>query len=186
MNKMSAASTLLTCLGAVGVVATSILVAKATPKAKLELKKAEVEKGEKLTKIEIVKAAGPSYIPSIIMGASTIGCIFGANILNKKVQASMASAYALLDRSFKEYVGKVKELYGEDADFRVRHEVASDKYEEYEELPDGEMLFFDYNSMQYFVSTIDQVIQKTEMEDGMECYIISTPFDTIPSMMSCW
>ena len=45
----------------------------------------------------------------------SIVCIFGANVLNKKWQASIASAYALLDSLYKDYKNKVKELYGDDA-----------------------------------------------------------------------
>ena len=123
-------STILTCIGGAGVVATTVLAVKATPKAIKLLEKAEEEKGEKLTKTEIVKVAGPVYIPTILSGASTIACIFGANILNKRKQASLMSAYALLDNSYKEYRGMVSELYGEEAEERIKSELAKDKYDE--------------------------------------------------------
>lgn len=187
MSKLSAASTALTFLSAAGVVATSFLVAKAAPKASILLKKAEVEKGEKLTNLEKIKVAGPVYIPSVAVGVSTIACIFGANMLNKRSQAALTSAYALLDNAYREYRGKVKELYGEDADHRVVEEVAKEQYEAGEfDIQEDELLFYDPNSLQYFVSTIDQVLQKTELEDGMECYYISTPFDVLPSMLNSW
>lgn len=181
MINSSSASTILTCLGAVGVIGTAIFTAKAAPKASLLLQEAEKEKGEKLTNIEKVKVAGPVYIPSIVIGASTIICILGSNILNKRYQASLASAYALLDSSYREYKNKVKELYGEDADERVIAEIAKDKSKE---IPEGEILFYDHNSLQYFNSTFDEVFQKIELEDGMECYAITTPFDALPSWMS--
>ena len=57
-------------------------------------------------------------------------CIFGSNVLNKRQQASLASAYALLDTSFKEYKKKVIDLYNEEADIEIRNEIAKDKYEE--------------------------------------------------------
>ena len=75
-------ATILTCLGGVGVIATSIMAVKATPKALKIIEKAEEEKGEELTKTEIVKAAGVVYIPTVLTGVSTIACIFGANVLN--------------------------------------------------------------------------------------------------------
>ena len=103
-------SAILTCIGIVGVVATSIMSVKATPKALMLIKKAEKDKGKELTKIEIIKVAGPSYIPSVMIGISTIACIFGANAFNKRQQAIMMSAYALLDNSYKEYKNKVNEL----------------------------------------------------------------------------
>ena len=90
-------SFILTCIGAVGVVATSVTAVKATPKAIKLIEKREQEKGEKLTVLETIKVAGPAYIPSLAIGVSTIACIFGANGLNKKQQASIMRAYALLD-----------------------------------------------------------------------------------------
>lgn len=152
-------STILTCIGGVGVVATSILAVKATPKAVALLEKAKEEKGEELTKMEAVRVAGPVYIPAILVGASTIACIFGANILDKRQQAAMASAYALLDNSYKEYRKKVGELYGEEADKKVRAEIAKDNYEKPEILvPDNKLLFYDDFSGRYFESTMADVI----------------------------
>lgn len=176
MNK-SWMSTALTCIGAAGVIATAIVTAKETPKVLTILKEAEKDKGEELTKFEIVKLAAPAYIPAIMIGASTIACIFGANTLNKHHQASLASAYALLDNSYREYRKKVEELYGEDTDNRVLVELAKDEYEDIKESVTGEkQLFFDYATLRYFEASMDDVIQKATMEDGVECYIISTPF----------
>ncbi len=170
-------STALTYVGAFGVIATAIATAKSIPKAETLLRKAEEEKGEELTKLETVKVATPAYIPAIIIGASTIACVVGANVLNKQQQAALMSAYALLDNSYKEYRGKVAELYGKDADDQVKVELAKDEYEDIKETVSGEKdLFFDFSTMQYFESTMDEVIQKATMADGMECYIISTPF----------
>ena len=158
-------STILTCVGGAGVVVTSVLAVKATPKAMRLLDAAEKEKGEELTKVEIVKTAAPAYIPAVIAGASTIACIFGANVLNKHQQASIMSAYALLDNSYKEYRGKVSELYGEDADDKVKAEIAKDKYEGGYLSPedDGSRLFYDSFSGRYFESTLDKV-QKAEYD----------------------
>lgn len=94
-------STVLTCLGSVGLVATTVLSIKATPKALQLIEEAKEEKGEELTKWEKVKVAGPKYIPTVLVGVSTLVCIFGANVLNKRQQASLISAYALLDESYK-------------------------------------------------------------------------------------
>lgn len=164
---------------------------KATPKAVKLLEKSEKEKGEKLTKIEAVKTAAPAYIPAAILGLSTIACIFGANILSKNSQASLASAYAVLDRSYKEYRNKVNELYGEEAEDKVKNEIANDHYEEYEEDEDCEedamieeesdkvKLFFDYNTLTMFRAPMNKVITKTIMDGGTECYIITSPINPI-------
>lgn len=153
-------STILTCVGAVGVVATGVAAVKATPKAMQLLEQAEEQKGEQLTNLEKVKVAGPAYIPAVIVGASTIACIVGANLLNKRQQAALMSAYALLDSSYKEYKEKVEELYGEAADIAVRTEIAKDHYEEENiQVDDGKQLFYDEFSKRYFESTMADVIQ---------------------------
>ena len=166
MNK-SKISTVLTIVSAIGVVGTSILVAKETPKAIQLLKKEEEEKGEKLTTLEAVKIAGPAYIPAIIVGVSTIACIFGANILNKQHQASLMSAYALLDRSYKNYRDKSNDICDEEPE----------SFDD--EITDDVVTFFDFNNLRYFEAPMSDVIQKTTMEGGMECYIITTPFSNM-------
>lgn len=156
-------STILTCVGGAGVVATAVLAVKATPKAMRLIDEAEKEKGEELTKLEKVKVAGPAYIPAVVSGVATITCIVGANVLNKRQQATIASAYALLDSSYKEYKDKVKELYGEEADLRVREELAKDKYDDMDVIESPEenetRLFYDEFSQRYFESTIEKVQQ---------------------------
>ena len=92
------ASTILTSLGAAGVLATAIITAKETPKALSLLEEAKDKKGEKLTKWEKAKIAGPTYIPAIATGAATVACIFGSNVICKRQQATLMSAYALLAR----------------------------------------------------------------------------------------
>ena len=114
------ASTILTCLGAVGVVSTAVMAVKATPKAMSLIDDAMEEKGDKLTTWEKIVVAGPTYAPAVITGAATIACIFGSNVISKHQQASLMGAYALLDNSYKEYKKKVDELYGEEAGEHVR------------------------------------------------------------------
>lgn len=153
------ASTILTCVGGVGVVATSIMAVKATPKALRLLEEAKEEKGEDLTPLETFQVAGPVYIPAILTGVTTLSCIFGANALNKRQQASLISAYALLDNSYKEFKAKTKEVYGEDAEEKVFKAVMEGKYDEEDIVIDDEHeLFYDIFSGQYFQSTMSKVI----------------------------
>lgn len=152
-------STILTCVGAVGVVTTSVMAVKATPKALTLLEKAKQEKGEELTKFEVVKVAGPSYIPAIISGAATIACIFGSNVISKHQQAALMSAYALLDNSYKEYRNKVDELYGEEAGQKVREEIVKEKYTgDVITSNNNEELFYDFYSGRFFNSTKEHVL----------------------------
>ena len=153
------ASTILTCLGAAGVIATAVMAVKETPKAMSLLDDAREEKGDKLTVLEKVIVAGPTYAPAVITGVATIACIFGSNMINKHQQATLMSAYALLDNSYKEYKKKVDELYGEKAGEHVRSEIAKDKYAGDEETSDnGGELFFDFYSGRYFHSTREKVM----------------------------
>ena len=164
------ASTILTCVGGIGVVATAVVAVKDTPKAMQIIEKAKEEKGEDLTTVEKIKVAGPAYIPAIAIGMSTLACIFGANALSKRSQASLVSAYALLDNSYKEYKKKVEELYGEGADARVKGEIARDKYNETNILKEDEkQLFYDYFSGRYFESTMEEVL-KAEYELNRELH----------------
>ena len=152
-------STILTVLGGVGVVATAVIAVKATPKAIKLIEVYKEQKGEDLTTLEKIKVAGPHYIPSILIGAGTIACIFGANILNKRNQASLMSAYALIDNSYKEYKKKVKELYGEESHKEVVSSIAKDKYTDDIRVNDNKMLFYDEFSHRYFESTLEDVIK---------------------------
>ena len=153
------ASTILTCAGAAGAIATPIMAVKATPKAMRLIEEAKVEKGEDLTKLETIQVAGPVYIPTVLVGVSTLTCIFGANMLNKRQQASLISAYTLLDNSYREYREKVNELYGEDADREVQNEIVKDKYDEYEIADlNGKQLYYDMFSERYFEATPEQVL----------------------------
>lgn len=153
------ASTILTCVGAAGVVATGISAVRATPKALTLLENAKQEKGEDLTKMETALVAAPVYIPAVLIGSATIACIFGANILNQRQQAALMSAYALLDNSYKEYRNKVKELHGDDADKEIREEVMKDKYANTEiSFTDDKRLYYDAYSERYFKATAQQVM----------------------------
>ena len=167
------ASTILTSIGGIGVIVTAIATAKATPKAMKLLDEAKEEKGEELTKLEVVYTAGPAYIPAAVIGMSTIACVFSANILNKRHQAALMSAYALVDSSYKEYRAKLKELYGEDAHDKIVEAIAVEKAEDKyvygsyfgsscdlssDDRTGDRVLFYDEYSKRYFESTIEQVM----------------------------
>lgn len=156
------ASTILTCVGVTGVVATAVLTAKGATKASELIR--EKEKETELTKVEKVKVAWKPYIPAILTGAATITCIFGANVLNKRQQAALASAYALLNTSYNEYRKKVEELYGEEVDTHITKEIVKDKYTGDGTLSDdNNKLFYDEFSGRYFEASMADVL-KAEYE----------------------
>lgn len=172
-------SNILTVATAAGMITTIILAVKATPKA-LELIKAEedarkiiktttlyadnqpyttevVEEAPKLTPLEIVKVAWKPYVPAIAMGTLTLTCLFGMNYLNRKTQASLISAYAVLEKSYRQYREKCIEMYNADTDIDIKQKIAKSNFYKNIEIEDGKELFFDYTSMQYFESTMDEV-----------------------------
>ena len=165
-------ATILTVAAAAGVITTSILSAKAAIKASRVLAHKEEEKSEKLTFEETISAVWTIYIPPVVVGMSTIACVFGANILNKRQQASLASAYALVDSSYKEYKAKLKELYGEEAHNSIVDAIAAEKCDEVHISSGGltsaytqeiesdtePRLFYDEYSGRYFETTIEKVL----------------------------
>ena len=165
-------ATILTVTATIGVITTSVLSAKAAIKASRVLTHKEEEKGEKLTFEETISAIWTIYIPPVVSGMSTIACVFGANILNQCQQASLASAYALIDSSYKEYKAKLKELYGEEAHNNIVDAIAAEKCDEANISAGGltsaytqeiesdtePRLFYDEYSGRYFESTIEKVL----------------------------
>lgn len=162
-------STILCCAAAAGVVATTVVAVKSTPKAMRLIQEQEEAKGEKLTKLETIKVAGPTYVPSILFGVSTIACIFGANAIDKKQQASLVSLYSLLDSSYKSYKNNVKETFGEDADNKIAQTIANKHYgkvidanDNYDgnapsEGPTNTEIFMDFCTFGFFYSTMEDV-----------------------------
>lgn len=170
--------TILSCFGAAGVVGTSVLAVKATPKALRKIRsdsKYTHNDPDAYTKLEAFQSAWFYYIPSVVMGAATIVCIFGANVLNKHQQAAITSAYALLNDAYQDYKNRLKELYGEDAHRKIVEAIAVEKANDVyiastglikgssldfdEHNPDDNRLFYDTYSKRYFESSINLVLQ---------------------------
>ena len=157
-------STILTCMGAVGVIATALSAIKETPKAMRIIEEREKEKGDKLTKFETFKVAAPVYIPSMVLCGSTLACIFGSNILNKKQQASLMSAYALINNSYKQYRDTTKEVCGEETHNKIMQAITQLHYDDNDLIlkEDKKMLFFDFYSLQQFYAKVDDVMAAEE------------------------
>lgn len=116
------------CVGIAGMVATTILAVKVTPKALIliEQKKAEMNT-DSLSSIDTIKAAGVCYIPSILTGIFAIFCLIEANALNARRSAALATAYHLSETAFKEYREKVTETYGARKECSIRDSMAKDE-----------------------------------------------------------
>lgn len=118
---------ILTGIGIAGMLSSTIMAVKATPKA-LDII-AEI-KGEKLGKKEetkkIVKKVAPIYIPTVITTGLSIACIVGASSINHRRNAALATAYSLSESTLKEYQQKVIETIGPKKEEEIQQKIAQD------------------------------------------------------------
>ena len=156
---------ILTGIGITGMITTTVLAVKATPKAidLITKKKHELDK-EDLTVVETVKAAWRPYIPAALLCVASTSCLVGASTVNTKRNAALATAYAISERTLTRYRDKVVETIGEKKEKEVREKVAQD---EVNNKPvsnaqviltsKGNTLFMDAISGRYFRSDIDKI-----------------------------
>lgn len=118
--------TILTAAAVVGVVATAVLVAKAAPKAHIDIQNEKSERADEVTLIEQAQLVWKYYVPAAATGTATIACIIGANTISTKRSAALASAVGLSEYAFKEYRTKVAEQFGETKETKVHDAVMRD------------------------------------------------------------
>jgi hypothetical protein len=115
-------------IGITGLVTSTVLAVRATPKA-LELieKKKEELQVDKLTAEDTVKATWKCYIPAAATSISSIACIIGANTVHARRNAMLATAYKLSEKAFIEYKDKVVEAIGEKQEKVIKEKIAQDR-----------------------------------------------------------
>ena len=177
------ASTILTCLGAGGVVATVVLAVKATLTSMDKIQAAQIDKGEEilngdregeikknddgsfdmpgLTILETVQVCWKEYVPTAAVGIGSLVCIFGANILSRHQQASLASAYTALAGSFEVYRNKVEKLCGPGTNAMVDKIIEQEKRDMEDDRPpwDEMQTFYIEGQSQFFERTMEQVLE---------------------------
>lgn len=83
--------------------------------------------------VELIKLYGPS----VLVGTLSITSILaGHNILRKR-NVALAAAYTVVDKSFKEYRGRVIERFGKDLDRELRYNIKAKEVEEIVTNEDG-------------------------------------------------
>lgn len=156
---------ILTGLGIAGMITTTVLAVKATPKALqlIDEKKKEEHKDE-LTVIETVKATWKPYVPAAVTGVVSIGCLIGASSVNAKRNAALATAYQLSSTALADYKEKMIETVGEKKEKAIRDKIAQDKVDKNPVesakviiTGNGKTLCYDPQFGQYFESTIDDI-----------------------------
>jgi len=111
-------------LGIGGMVTAGIAAVKATPKA-IQIKE-ELGKREH-TKFDYLKALFPVYLPSIVMGASSIACIVGGATIFTKRGVALATAYKLTEGAFMDYRNATESVVGEKKMNDIYTKIAEDK-----------------------------------------------------------
>lgn len=125
--------------GVVGMIATTVLAARATLKLEETLdenrkKTDEVkhfqneryseEDREQDTAILYVRSAlavAKLYAPAVLLGSASIAMLTQSHNLLVKRNAALTAAYTALDKGFREYRARVVEKYGEDEDRKFRY-----------------------------------------------------------------
>lgn len=156
---------ILTALGIAASLAAVVQAVAATPKALALIEQAEQEKGEKLTKTEIVKVAWKPYIPTAVTVVTEIVCIVGINAIHNRRGSAAAAAYALSSEALREYREKVVETIGEEKEHDISAAIAKEKLKK-DPITDnttiimtgnGDSLCYDSHAGRYFNSNVEKL-----------------------------
>lgn len=146
--------------GVVGTVASAVLACKATTKLDtiLEESKGKVDaiheasenpelaevysEQDKKKDLAIVYAQTglklvKLYGPSVLLGAASLGAIVASHGILTKRNVALATAYAAVESSFKEYRGRVVERFGEALDKELRYNIKAQEVEVVEKDEEG-------------------------------------------------
>lgn len=154
-------------VGITGMIVSTVLAVKETPKALLliEKKKNNSEReAENLTMAETVKTVWPCYISPAIIGSISVLCLISANSINTRRNAALSAACTLSASTLKDYRKKVIETLGEKNEQVIKDALAKEtlarnpiKNKEVVITGKGEALCFDTISGRYFRSNIDKL-----------------------------
>ena len=156
---------ILTGIGIAGMITSTVLAVKATPKAVQIIEEEKKEKEtEKLPPKDIVKITWKCYIPSAVTCAASVACLIGARSVQSKRTAALATAYKLSETALNDYREKVIETIGEKKEKTIRDEVAKEQVKrdpvstrEIILTEKGNTLCYDVISGRYFKSDIDKI-----------------------------
>ena len=155
---------ILTGIGVAGMITSTVLAVKATPRALYLLDEARNEKEDELTPVETIKAAWKPYIPALVTGVASATCIICASTVNAKRNAALATAYTITERTLLNYRDKVVETIGEKKEKEIREKVAQDEVDKKPAsnsqiilTSKGNTLCMDSISGRYFKSDLDSI-----------------------------
>lgn len=117
------APAILTAIGVSGTITTAYLAAKAGIAANKRLSELPPD----IPPTEKLEVVWDLYIPTVVSGSITIGCIIIASRVSSKRAAAAYSILAVSERAFEEYREKVIETFGERKEQKVKDDVAQDR-----------------------------------------------------------
>lgn len=171
---------ILTGLGIAGMITTTVLAVKATPKALREIEDFEdtiLCDHEKIKPMDAVKITWKHYIPAAVTGTVSIACLVGASSVNVRRNAALATAYKLSETALTEYREKVVETIGEKKEKTIKDAIAKDHVEKNPVKQSdvivtgkGDTLCCDKLCGRYFKSDIDRLKKiENELNRRMRC-----------------
>ena len=156
---------ILTGIGVTGMITSTVLAVKATPKALQLIEEAKTGNDlycEKLPIKSVIKVAWKPYIPAAVTMVLSASCIIGASAVNTKRNAALATAYAISEKTLLTYKDKVIETIGEKKEKEIREKIAQDEIDKRQPSTQqvyitskGNTLCMDTISGRYFKSDID-------------------------------
>ena len=167
---------ILTGVGIAGMICTTVLAVKATPKALqlIEEAKNNFENADSLPVSEVVKATWKCYIPAAITGVFSASCLILSTSVHSRRSAALATAYSISEAAFKEYRDKVVETIGEKKETSIRDAIAKDRLNDNPVSNNeviltgtGDVLCYEVWSGRYFKSDIEK-LRKVENELNRE------------------
>lgn len=156
---------LLVGLGIGNMLGAIYLTSKCAPVAKERLDRLKKEQGvNKLAPIDVIKTAGPCYIPVILCATFGVSFIICGDHMNVTKGAAAMAAYTLSETALREYREQTKQLVGEKKEKDIRESVAKElvKNENTNDKSiiitgNGEVLCKDAISGRYFKSDIEKL-----------------------------
>lgn len=158
---------ILTGIGIAGMITTTVMAVKATPKALdilSEIKENRTDEDKKEIAKEMVCKVAPVYLPATLTGCFSIACLIGASSVNARRNAALATAYTLSEGALREYQDKVIETIGEKKEKSIRDDIAKDKIannpvtnNEIIVTSRGDTLCYDSISGRYFTSDMEKI-----------------------------
>lgn len=167
------APAMLTSMGAAGVISTAVLAARAHADATRHLTIEDMESEDWMVK---VKETWRFYIPPLISGGVSIGCIVAAQTINSRRQAVLIGLVALGQESLQEYRDATRKVVGDKKEREIYDEIAEVRAgntpgQSVAILNSGDILVQDTFTGQYFGSTVEKI--RKAQNDVMEMVLFS-------------